>query len=458
MYVCMLMTTDKQQPTSKQNNRDSWFIAFNRFGLGAKLGQIDTVTGTPKHWLLEQIKQPQFNFDPALPSSNDIILRDAKLKKTKGFDEKQKLRVSFFASFNEMVSNSLQQELTTHTGFEWRVLNFFSNHFSVTKDDYLSAGLAPTLEREAIAPHLFGRFEDMLLAVVQHPTMLHYLDNVNSFGPNSIIGKNRNKGLNENLAREILELHTMGVNGGYTQADVIALAKGITGWSVGNPNKKEKPTFVYRERGHEPGNFVLLNTTHKQDGIAQGTRMLSQICNHPSTAHYICTKIAKHFVSSTPSNALVQHLTNTWTQSNGHLAQVFSALIQHEDSWKPTKAKFKTPHDYIISTVRALPKNLWPTPNKLRKTMEMFGHGPFMAGSPAGYEDSEEYWNTPSAILNRVDWVYQLVANFNDDITPVFNSLDMSFANSETYNVIAGADTRQNALLLYFANPDFMRR
>lgn len=452
------MTSKQLNSDNSQKHREQWFIALNRFGLGAKLGQIDAVKGSPKAWLLNQIKQPEFNFDEKLPSSADIIVRDVQLQKSKGVKQKKILRDSFFATYNNFTNESIAHQINTNTGFEWRILNFFSNHFSVTNDNSLLAGLAPTLEREAIVPNLFGQFEDLLLSVVQHPAMLHYLDNVQSFGPNSKIGINRDKGLNENLGREILELHTMGVGGGYSQADVVALAKGITGWTLGNPKQGETAEFIFREQGHEPGSFVLLGEEVTQSGIAQGKAMLSRICSHPSTADYICTKVAKHFIADSPPTALVESLKHTWAKTNGNLASVFSALINHEASWHSNNSKFKPPQDYVISVLRAIPNNLHPTGNDTRKVMEMFGQGPFMAGSPAGYEDSEQYWNTPAAILNRVDWVYQIVSTFSGNIESLFNSFNMNFQNKQTYNLVAGADTKQNALLLYFVNPEFMRR
>ena len=181
----------------------------------------------------------------------------------------------------------------------------------MTANGRLMAGLSATLEREAIAPNLFGNFESMLLAVEQHPAMLIYLNNEKSFGPNSRISKRHKKGLNENLAREILELHTLGVNGGYLQEDVIELAKAITGWSVFNPQKERNTGFTFRKNGHEPGTRILLGKRYPNEGIEQGENMLRDLAMNPATVKYICYKLAHHFVGEAPLQSLLNNMENT---------------------------------------------------------------------------------------------------------------------------------------------------
>ena len=180
------------------------------------------------------------------------------------------------------------------------------------------------MEREAIAPHLFSRFEDMLIAVIQHPAMLVYLDNTKSTGPNSRIGKNNKKrGINENLAREIFELHTLGVDGGYTINDIQELAKAISGWSISFPHDKKKAGFVYRSPQHEPGKRVIMGREYRDLGVQQGRLILVDLARHPKTARFISKKIATHFISDKPSDLLVDDMVDTWVKTQGDLRECY---------------------------------------------------------------------------------------------------------------------------------------
>ena len=250
-------------------------IATNRFGLGARPNELAKAKHNPKAWLIKQLQlTPAVSFNNNLPHSSDIA---KKLNEYRLFKKKNKQNAMAGKAFEknldgERYKRQVFQQLTADTllhaiksdhSLNWRLLDFFSNHFSVSTSGSVMRALAPTLEREAIAPNLLGRFEDMLIAVEQHPAMLIYLNNEKSFGPNSKM-KNKSKGLNENLAREILELHALGVNGGYSQVDVIELAKAITGWSVANPVKDKQSGFKFRAYGHEPGIRSLFGKKYKK--------------------------------------------------------------------------------------------------------------------------------------------------------------------------------------------------
>jgi uncharacterized protein (DUF1800 family) len=206
--------------------------------------------------------------------------------------------------FRQLSADTLTQAINSENSLNWRLLDFFSNHFSVTAQGAVMTALAPTLEREAIAPHIHGQFEDMLLTVCKHPAMLIYLNNDKSAGPNSGYGKRKHRGLNENLAREILELHTLGVNVDYQQADVNELAKGITGWSIAFAKEKNSG-FKFRSFWHESGEHILLNKTYPQKNIRQGEAMLINLARHPATAEHLCYKLARHFISDEPPQSLV---------------------------------------------------------------------------------------------------------------------------------------------------------
>ena len=196
----------------------------------------------------------------------------------------------------------IEHARTTDAAFLERLVMFWSNHFCVNANKGAVLGMAGAFEREAIRPHVLGRFADMLLAVEQHPAMLIYLDNQASTGPNSQVGRNRGRGLNENLAREILELHTLGVDGGYTQADVTNLARVITGWTVGQPNQPnaEHGRFHFAPARHEPGRHPVLGKRYGDAGVRAGEACLADLARHPSTARHIARKLAAHFVAETP--------------------------------------------------------------------------------------------------------------------------------------------------------------
>ena len=316
--------------------------------------------------------------------------------------------------------------------------------------------LAATLEREAIAPNLFGSFEEMLLAVMKHPAMLIYLNNERSFGENSRIGR-RGKGLNENLAREILELHTLGVDGGYTQADVLELAKGITGWSVASPQRDGKTGFLFRDRGHEPGKRILLGASYAADGVEQGEQMLRALAKHPSTIGHICYKIARHFVSETPPQSLIEKLKSRWRATGGNLGDVMTELVNADESWTTERRKFKTPREFVISTMRALGiKNT--RRNILLPSLTQLGQQPFKAGSPAGYSDNEMDWNGGSGLIARIDWAAMVAARSKANAEDIMQQSLATDVSLNTYNSVLRAESRQQALVLLLASPEFQRR
>lgn len=280
-------------------------IAVNRFGLGARGNELQQATKNPMLYLTNQLVTPEFN--DKLPNSNQLLLHLADFIQKRRFSNfapncelpnkknksNKKQKPFFQKSYQQLCCDTVIRAIRSPNSVSWRLLDFFSNHFSVTALGQKMVALAPTLEREAIAPNMLGNFEDMVLAVMHHPTMLIYLNNDRSFGPNSKIGQRSKKGLNENLAREMMELHTLGVNGGYSQADVIELAKGITGWSVALPLKDYKVGFYYRDSGHEPGDRTLLGKNYAQKGEAQGIAMIKALARHPATAKHLCLKLAK---------------------------------------------------------------------------------------------------------------------------------------------------------------------
>ena len=251
----------------------------------------------------------------------------------------------------------LQRAMIADCGFTERLVTFWSNHFCISANKGELARIwAGSFEREAIRPHVLGRFADMLKAVEQHPAMLFFLDNQQSLGPDSRAGQNRKRGLNENLAREIMELHTLGVGGGYTQDDVTSLARIITGWTfAGRQGQLGAPgTFVFNANAHQPGPQLLLGRTYEDNGLAQGEAALADIARHPSTAKFIATKFARHFVADDPPPALVARLQEVFRKSDGDLRALATALLDSDEAWQAPLTKIRSPYEFLVATGRLL--------------------------------------------------------------------------------------------------------
>ncbi len=448
-------------------------IAVNRFGYGARGNELIKAKANPRKWLESQLKEIEFT--DGLPSSDEVFLAYGKFQQQKKLLKKQKKKENTTKNKREdkqnmmrnnaarrtyvkMSSIALKQAINSEHSVSWRLLDFFSNHFSVSSKGRLMLGLSPTLEREAIAPNLLGNFSDLLLAVMQHPAMIIYLNNEKSFGANSRLAKKRKVGLNENLAREIMELHTLGVNGGYRQNDVIELAKAMTGWSVKRPKKEHGSGFVFREYGHEPGNRTLLGKNYAQRGIQQGQQMLRDLAMHPTTANYVCKKIAHHFVSESVQQSLIDKMQKTWLDNQGNIKKVMRTLFNASEAWLTTPQKFKTPREFVISAYRAIAPNTINDKN-LINSLNNLGQKPFNAGSPAGFSDDESDWLGASALIARIEWSSLLSAKVKNINTAhiMANSLGAS-VSSNTYQMVMRAESRQQANTLFLMSPEFQRR
>ncbi|MDA0261704.1 MAG: DUF1800 domain-containing protein [Proteobacteria bacterium] len=340
-----------------------------------------------------------------------------------------------------------------------RLVMFWSNHFTVSASRPIVAGLVGAFEREAIRPHVTGRFADMLLAVTKHPAMILYLDNGLSIGPNSPAGRFLDRGLNENLAREILELHTLGVDGGYAQHDVLALAKLITGWSLARPNRHPNPGhFQFHPRAHEPGAKQLLGISYDQGGIEEGEAALHALARHPATAHHIALKFVRHFVADAPPASVVKYFANVFTESEGDLGSMAEALVDHPQAWAVAPAKYKTPYEFALSALRAT--GFTGGDRRLVGSFKELGQLPFAAPSPAGWPDVAAAWAGPEAILRRAEWalaVAHRVAGGHDPVRLVETTLG-PLATARTREAVKQAESPGRAIALLFASPEFQRR
>lgn len=468
-------------------------IAANRFGLGARPGELERLAD-PAGWLSDQIEgAPPVIRDPDLKTSADTLsraielrrdVREARRDKKDAAKEGEatqvkaalKLPALYRPVYLDEAHARFAHAVGTDRPFLERLTQFWTNHFAVSIDKVVVLGLAGAFEREAIRPHVTGNFADLLLAVEKHPAMLLYLDNQTSIGPNSRAAEfvsrrsDRKLDINENLAREILELHTIGVNGGYTQADVTTFAKALSGWSVGGQDNGRrlaklgfdngKPgEFFFREPFHEPGAKKLLGRSYGEDGVKQGEAILRDLALRPQTARHVCTKLARHFIADDPPAAAVERLTRAWLDSRAHLPAIYRALVESPEAWEAPLAKFKTPADFIHSAYRGLGLPLRDKRRSLRG-FEALGQRALSPGSPAGWPDTSADWDGSSALLKRITWADVVAQRMGDarNARELAPQLLGGALTEETARAIARAESGAQALTLLLASPEFMRR
>lgn len=483
-------------------------IALTRFGLGARPGEIATVAPDPRGWLTGQIRPagapvPAGEFETTEERveswhAYQAEARDARqVRRESGqpamqpasmptqAEENPQARAAFDArrrSRRNLVQDTAQEFLaraklgaTTEAGFAERWALFWANAFTASATRFQTAVFIGQYEREAIRPHVFGRFEDLALAAERHPAMLLYLDQAQSVGPNSMAGERRQAGLNENLAREILELHTVGSDGGYTQADVTEFARALTGWSV--PNARElgggarprraarrmapampEDGFIFRAAIHEPGERTVLGRTYAQAGAAQGEAILTDLANRPETARRLSRRIAQHFVSDDPPERLVGRLEAAWTGSRGDLSAVARALVQAPESWAPAATKVKTPYEFIVSSHRAFGRQP-ERPQPLQQALIQMGQPAFAAPSPEGWPDTAADWAGPDALVKRLNWAKAAGDMASDvDAVALADAALGERLTPRTRQFVSRAESRAEAITLFLMSPEFQRR
>jgi uncharacterized protein (DUF1800 family) len=472
-------------------------IAANRFGLGARPGEMAQIGSQPRDWLRAQLAgAPPLVAGAELHSSAETLAR--------GMDVRRELRAAKRGAAAERTSSGadtadsaeqanavaalmkvgqvyrpiyvaeasarFRQGVSTDRPFVERLTYFWTNHFAVSIDKNLVLGLAGSLEREAIRPNVLGRFSDMLLAVERHPAMLLYLDNQMSVGPHSQAARllerrkgGRRVGINENLARETLELHTLGVGGGYSQVDVTTFAEVITGWSIGGEAGRfprgEPGEFMFRPELHEPGAKVVLGKRYADTGYDQGVAVLRDLASNPATAHFIATKLARHFIADDPPPRAVERIASAFLSSDGHLPTVYRALIESPEGWTQLLAKYKTPTDYIVSAYRGLELRVDAGRSPLAP-FEVMGQRTYSPGSPAGWPDRSADWDGASALIKRIEWadaVGQRVGSRLDAAALAPQILGDNLMPG-TRTAIARAASGSQAVTLLLASPEFMRR
>jgi uncharacterized protein (DUF1800 family) len=502
-------------------------IALNRFGLGARPADAGRVAGDPAGWLEQQIeagpgpatdqatRQPSESAPDsatrarsesapdsttrARPESATVLERITELRlarqaaRSRRANEPIEVDQDAIREFARFIATSYQTQaramylaaIDSEQPFRERLVQFWQNHFAVSADKQPVGAIAGLYGDEAIRPHVSGNFRELLTAAIRHPAMLLYLDNQTSIGPRSRLATlanrraNRRVGLNENLAREVLELHTLGVDGGYTQDDVIEFAKCLTGWSIGGAGGPGAATrmaalarrlvtgadegdapgeFAFRAAVHEPGSKTILGRRFAEGGVDEAESVLHYLARRPQTARHLATKLARHFLADEPPPKLVDALARVYLDNDGELAPVYRRLVQAEESWREPLAKYKTPQDFLISTYRAL--GTAPPGNRLPALATQLGQRPLTPGSPAGWPDTADSWNGGDALFKRIEWATATGRQTGDRIDAV-DRLDAVLgetASETTRNGVRRAESGAQAIALLFSAPEFQRR
>ena len=460
-------------------------LALHRFGFGPRAGAIDKVAADPRGALLAELDQ----VGAGALAGADLLTSAEALQAVRDFRQVRKAaRPRGEAPANKAAPNSTMAEAenpmpdrgpaipqkifideakarlnvacAAEIGLTERLVWFWSNHFCVSaaKGGVVLA-LAGAYEREAIRPHVLGRFADMLLAVETHPAMLLYLDNARSVGPDSTAGHNGGKGLNENLAREIMELHTLGVRTGYTQADVTHFANVITGWTM-TPARPELPhpgEFTFNPRSHEPADQKVMGKIYTNEGFNQGRAVLLELARHPATARHIAIKLARHFVADDPPLSLIDKLTKCFLDTQGNLKEVTRTLVTAPETWAAPARKLKRPGEWIVAMLRATGTEP-ADPRPVLQAQNLLGEPLWRPPAPNGFADQEAAWI--DGVAQRLDVANQFACRVADKTEPKA-LLDLAIgplASADTRQTVSRAASRPQALALVFMAPEFQRR
>ncbi|ADZ71467.1 hypothetical protein SL003B_3044 [Polymorphum gilvum SL003B-26A1] len=451
-------------------------VATRRFGYGAQPGEIAARATDPRASVLAELEHP----DAALLDDADLPDRSAVMRRFFDYrDERKAFRASTQlkgaergeAEREQLGPNPLQEiyraevlarirrATATARPLLERLVAFWSNHLCIAANaGQVVRLLAGQFEREVIRPHVLGRFEDMLVAAMRHPAMLSYLDNDRSVGPNSRAGQRTGKSLNENLAREILELHTLGVDGGYSQADVTDFARVLTGWGFEGAKGDRPGAFLFRPARHEPGAPTVLGRVYGQAGEAKGLAVLRDLAHHPSTARFLSVKLVRHFLGRVPAGDLVDRLAGVYLGSGGDLGALTRALVAAPELWRPERPVLTAPYDFLVATLRA--SGAVPKDRQILRMLEVFGQPTWVPPSPAGWPDEAEAWLAPGALLERLDWAEMMagIVDLPDDMDAYGRDILGAAYDPDTRLALRRAESRRQAFVMLVMSPGFQRR
>jgi uncharacterized protein (DUF1800 family) len=422
--------------------------ALVRFGMGAS--GAETPPSNPSSWLLGQLRNPEPSWTGPVPSSAEGLAAIREDRENKMFGPRSRSRALYQARGEAAIARAI----TTQAPFRERLVWFWTNHFTVSVRKPACAALAGSFVGEAIRPHVTGRFQDMLLAVMRHPAMLIYLDNAVSVGPDSMAGMRSGRGLNENLARECMELHTVSPASGYTQADVTAFARILTGWSV--EVKNDPQGFVFRPRAHEPGEQTMMGRRFP-DGEEGGLAALRFLAGHSSTHRFVAAKLVRHFIADNPPPSAVRRVEGILRDTGGDLGAASAGLVNLAEAWTPG-SKLRTPLDLVVASFRALqvPPDLAPP---FLGILADLGQPLWNAPAPNGWSDTAADWSGPEAMMRRVDWAYAVSGRIGDrDPALLAESCLGPLCRPATQDAMAHAGSRREAMTLLLTSPEFQRR
>jgi uncharacterized protein (DUF1800 family) len=369
-------------------------------------------------------------------------------------------------ALNEMEDRACRSTFVramTGDGFRERLVAFWADHFTVTGRGVMDGMLPYALVEDAIRPNLTANFEALLMAAILHPAVLLYLDQPQSFGPSSRAGKRQGKGLNENLARELLELHTLGVGADYGQTDVRQMAELLTGLTYDATRGTR-----FDPRRAEPGAETVLGRVYGGDEMIPIRQVLRDLAAHPATARHVCGKLAVHFVSDTPDPAMVEAMVAAWDASGGYLMQVYAAMLRHPAAWAMGRSKARQPFDFIVAALRALqipPQVIFDLPDaRLRKLilrpMAEMGQPWKAPRGPDGWPESVGAWITPAGLAARIDWAMRVPAALGDlpDPAALASRALADAADTALLTAIGRAESVAEGVGLVLASPAFNRR
>jgi len=470
-------------------------LALHRFGLGPRAGSIAAIASDPRGALLADLERP----DAGRLENGDLLTSAVAARAAFEFQRAQRVarraeRAAREANAQTPMAGAAGTEmkpaeqsalpparppgptvpqqiyldeakarihaaLGAEIGFAERLVWFWSNHFCVSADKGGVRPICGAYEREAIRRHVVGRFADMLLAVESHPAMLIYLDNARSIGPNSFAGLRQKRGLNENLAREILELHTLGVRSVYTQEDVTSFANVITGWTVigFRQDPARAGEFVFNANMHQPAAQNVIGKSYADTGVEQGRAVLAALARHPATAKHVASKLARHFVADEPPPALVERLAKRFLDTHGDLKEMAKTLVNAPEAWATSRGKIKRPGEWIVAAFRAA----GVTPPEIGPVMQahnLLGEPLWRPSAPKGFPDDSAPWM--DGLAQRLDIANLLARRVGEQVDPreVFEETLAPLASTETRQAIMRAESRPQALALLFMAPEFQRR